>query len=812
MDPDAKEPIINQCPDCSRAIDVTAHGPFSKVVCPLCGSSVRVRTMMGKYEIVGVLGAGGMSQVFRAIDVHLQREVALKILHQSLTSDSALTAMFEREAKLTASILHPNVVKVYTVGQDQGYFFIAMELVDATSLEEMIATRGAIPESEVLRVAHDVTNGLRAAREEGLIHRDIKPGNMLVTEEGVSKLVDFGLAVQQGGEDLSEDLWATPFYVPPEKLDGKTDTYLGDIYSLGATLYHALAGRPPFEANTSSLDELKVIKQAPVSLRADAPGTTKPTLKLIESMMAYKPQDRPQDYNEILERIEEIEKTQFGIRRSDAIHPTRVKWIVVGTFSALTAVVAGIYIQLQKQPQATGDGPLGIGSGERVIGASDDANARHFLEGRELLAQGKFRRAEEIFDGLANETGLAPTTRMWTNYFHGLVRLFLGKEEEARRSFGMIEAVSAGEGTADPILLEISRRLSQPLPLLPEDAKFPSTGPGAAGTLAAGLKNWQQGQFDSGAELLRSFLESDTHVGYEWLAALKEEAKSFLHDHEAVKSAPNPSRKGGADLADQKEQLETVLAAAKTEGAFPALVQSRIDRIDAIKTLVADEEWQQLEAVAGDDDADMGATVSSGPDGGPTAAEQAERDKLREILPSLSQYGETLLFSGAIARLQAETFETPRGISWRDDLVEGYMKAGDFVPMLAEKLDAGTYSGTVRRRVGVPLDAKITSADSSIFIVDLGFGPNEVETELFAPDWLVEAAVELLEAPDPGNLDQWQMVVFFSLATGQAVEADRIAGTLGGIDPGFDRLWSNLQALRGNAAAPDSAGVVDGPN
>ena len=170
---------------------------------------------MGQYQITGMLGEGGMSQVFKSFDMHLGREVALKVLHQSLSRDSALTAMFEREAKLTASILHPNVVKVFTVGNEDGYFFIAMELVDATSLEQVIASTGALPEKEVLHVAHDVVAGLKAAYHEGLIHRDIKPGNMLVTGEGTSKLVDFGLAVQQGGDDESDDVWATPYYVPP---------------------------------------------------------------------------------------------------------------------------------------------------------------------------------------------------------------------------------------------------------------------------------------------------------------------------------------------------------------------------------------------------------------------------------------------------------------------------------------------------------------------------------------------------------------------------------------------------------------------
>ncbi|MEM9018274.1 MAG: serine/threonine-protein kinase, partial [Verrucomicrobiota bacterium] len=264
------EEVLNQCPDCSQTVNVSHLPPYSKIQCPHCGSSVRIRTMMGQYQITGVLGEGGMSQVFKAVDTHLQREVALKILHQALTQDKALTAMFEREAKLTASILHPNVVKVYTVGKEQGYFFIAMELVNAISLDQLIYNKGALSESEVLSIAHDVTSGLRAAHDQSLIHRDIKPGNMLVTEDGTAKLVDFGLAVQQGREDESEDLWATPFYVPPEKLEGEADTYLGDIYSLGATLFHALAGKPPFDANTSSLEELREIKKADLDLKGEA--------------------------------------------------------------------------------------------------------------------------------------------------------------------------------------------------------------------------------------------------------------------------------------------------------------------------------------------------------------------------------------------------------------------------------------------------------------------------------------------------------------------------------------------------------------
>lgn len=802
-------PIINQCPDCSQSIEVTALTPYSKIVCPACGSSVRVRTIMGKYQITGELGAGGMSQVFRALDMHLQREVALKILHQSLSRDSALTAMFEREAKLTASILHPNVVKVYTVGQDQGYFFIAMELVDATSLEGIIAKEGALDETKVLQIAHDVTKGLKAAHEEDLIHRDIKPGNMLVTPDGTSKLVDFGLAVQQGGEDESEDLWATPFYVPPEKLDGEMDTSLGDIYSLGATLYHALAGKPPFEANTSSLDELKIIKKEQVDLKSEAPETSKATLKLIESMMAYSAQDRPRSYDEILHQIEDIERKQFGIRRKRGSRKDGKGFtiMVVGIFSALTAVVTGIYIQLKNDEPVQQPGDLGIGTGERVISAGDNSNTERFLEGRSLIAAGKFSKAESIFEELVKETSPAPTTRMWTHYFGGLSKLFLGKEKEARDLFGSIQAVAPGEDEvdgADPatsVLLELSELMVQPLPVVEERAGFNTDSIGLAGLLAVGLKNWQSGHFESGIRLLEKFAEGTPPAGFEWLGDLQRQIPRFFADWEALKEAPNPSRANAGAMNTQREALQSVLDTAKTKGAFPKLISNRISRIEQIQFKIAQEKAEaeeRAELVAMTKAETNVADKNYGPSLETLSpVELEEQILIQEMLSALSDVSETLLFSGAKAKIQAYEATTPAGEAWRDDLVYGFEKADLFLENLAANLNAASYEGIVRRREGVPLDAKITRADPSVFIVDLGFGPNEVEVGAFALDWLLEVALETFPEPSAASIGEWESLVFFAIATGQTAEAMKLAERITSIDADFDARWERLMVLRG---------------
>ncbi|MEM6280433.1 MAG: serine/threonine-protein kinase, partial [Verrucomicrobiota bacterium] len=552
--------VINDCPACSIAIDVSALPPFAEIQCPHCHATVRMRRTMGQYFITGLLGEGGMSQVFQATDVHLQREVALKILHQNLSLDQSLTSMFEREAKLTASILHPNVVKVYTVGRDQGYFFIAMEVIDARSVEQLIADKGCLAERDVLRIAHDVTSGLKAAFEEGLIHRDIKPGNMLVMEDGTTKLVDFGLAVQQDGEDESEELWATPFYVPPEKLDGEPDTHLGDIYSLGATLYHAVAGKPPFEANTSSMDELKEIKKQTLHLKGEAPSLSKATLKLIESMMSYRPEDRIPSYDELLVAIEEIESKQYGAtsRERSAAKSSQSSKLLWSGGAALALIVATLFFVIGSREPDSEDGP-GISVDERVISKGDNSNTDKFLEGRDWIIAGNFRKAEPIFDELSGETAMASATRMWSLYFQGLSRLFLGRELEARESFGYIAAVPDAEGAEmDQIrdfMSRAARAFSEPLPIIDAEEDFAGSNLAALGLLTAGVKNWQQGEFESAIRLFEAYENVEVPADFAWVSELRSPVADFFEDWKILQTLPNPSRKSLAELGANRRAL-----------------------------------------------------------------------------------------------------------------------------------------------------------------------------------------------------------------------------------------------------------------
>jgi hypothetical protein len=801
-------PLLMHCPECGKALDVSGLAPYTKIECPHCAAVIRVRTTMGQYEIVGPLGEGGMSQVFRALDRNLGREVALKILHQSLSRDESLIAMFEREAKLTASIVHPNVVKVYTVGRDHGYFFIAMELLQAISLEQLIASKGALSEAEVLGVALDVARGLNAAYGEQLIHRDIKPGNMLVTGEGTTMLVDFGLALQQGGEDVSEDLWATPFYVPPEKLDGLPDTFLGDIYSLGATLYHALAGKPPFDANTSSMDELKAIKKNTVDLKSAAPGLSRPTIRLVEKMMAYLPADRVATYDELISQIEEVRRRQFGIEEAGRGRSRKKRFgaVLVGGGVLLIAAVAAIVMAIRGQETEV-EGDLTLGGGERVISVGDQTISGIFQTAREQFAAGRFLEAEENFVRLVGDQSVPASTRIWSHFFRGTIQLFKGEEALARESFDYVIHLNpepeAGNVEAINFLQRAALLLADPLPVLADEAKFSPESIEALGLLAAGLKNWQAGQFPSGADFLQRFSSAKVPSDLPWLALLQGTPKPFLEDWALLQSLPNPTA-AATDLSAQSTALKKAAETIQTRGAAPRLVNHRLQRIDEIgelakKAAAPEPEDAPAVAVLSDPNANPAMTTTTSAasrKGAPASAELAEIERLKAVLATLKSYADTLLFPGAALQLQKETFATTEVASIRDELVRGCEQAAKYPSRLAEGFSLKPYEGVIRRRTGKPLDAAVTKATAETLVIDLGFGPNEVDLGDFAPDWLVEAGLQALPPVTASTAGDWESLVYFGFFTGQAPLVAAKADELAAADPEFAKRWALVQRLR----------------
>ncbi len=249
MEVPGKVPESINCHACGAVIDLAGKVGFTHVDCPRCDAVSVVPVKCGNFLLLNMLGVGGMGTVYKAIDLHLNRYLALKILRPKLAASTEFIERFTREARSAAAVNHPNVAQVYSFGELDSQYYLSMELLERGSLDDRITREGKLTEKEVLEIGSSIASGLRAAQQRGLLHRDIKPGNILFTQEGVPKIVDFGLA--RGPADTAagdEQIWGTPYYIAPEKLRGQADDFRSDMYSLGATLFHALAGRPPFDA------------------------------------------------------------------------------------------------------------------------------------------------------------------------------------------------------------------------------------------------------------------------------------------------------------------------------------------------------------------------------------------------------------------------------------------------------------------------------------------------------------------------------------------------------------------------------------
>ena len=296
--------VMEDCPSCQSTINMTGIPPCTDVCCPECGHSFKARAIFNHFRVLSLLGQGGMGTVYSAVDINLDRPVALKALKISLQDNPVECENLAKEARATALINHPHVVKVFDFGQAQGQFYLAMELISGGSLDDLIQESQSLSEVMVLKIGIQIAQGLDAALAKGLIHRDIKPGNILCSDAETFKLVDFGLATAMNDSPVScDEIWGTPYYIAPEKLDEKPEDFRSDIYSLGGTLFHALAGRPPYDAKSPSLVALKQLKSRPVSLQSFAPSVSNETAYVINRMMAKLPGKRYVSYPELIEHL-----------------------------------------------------------------------------------------------------------------------------------------------------------------------------------------------------------------------------------------------------------------------------------------------------------------------------------------------------------------------------------------------------------------------------------------------------------------------------------------------------------------------------
>jgi serine/threonine protein kinase len=275
--------------------------PLHTTPCTRCGREVMMPLRLRQFELRAAVGSGGMGTVYAAYDVWLQREIAVKLMRAELAADPQAVEQFAREARACAAINHTNIIHIYTFDQHEGYCYIAMELADQGSLDDRIEHEKRVSELDVLDVGIKVAGGLATALKHNLLHRDIKPGNILFNSEGEPKLVDFGLAVLADNDaNFDTEILGTPYYIAPERVMRQKEDFRADMYSLGGTLYHAITGHVPFEAPSPQEVVMGHVETPLTPPNQVVPEITEATSEALARAMAKNPDDRFGSYDEFI--------------------------------------------------------------------------------------------------------------------------------------------------------------------------------------------------------------------------------------------------------------------------------------------------------------------------------------------------------------------------------------------------------------------------------------------------------------------------------------------------------------------------------
>jgi serine/threonine-protein kinase len=322
-----------------------------------------------QYEVFALIGAGGMGSVYRARDRLLGREVALKVLSspsepgsvaslwQLASSDAPDRACagdfveverFRREARLTAQLSHPNIARVYGTGRWTDRPYIAMEYIDGPNLQELVRRRGAIRIEDAWRYIIQAAEALREADRLGIIHRDIKPPNLMLTRQGTIKVTDFGISRRvQADVSLTRTgtLIGTPMFMSPEQASGRELDRRSDIYSLGMTLYYLLSGRPPFEGGNPMELVARQLTEAPPALEGQVPGLTEERARILNRMMAKDKADRYPDYDTLLADLhaESPAEVEFA-GPADRIIAELINWGILAVTSTVILMITAVYL------------------------------------------------------------------------------------------------------------------------------------------------------------------------------------------------------------------------------------------------------------------------------------------------------------------------------------------------------------------------------------------------------------------------------------------------------------------------------------
>ena len=245
-----------------------------------------------RYEIIDRVGSGGMADVYKARDQRLNRFVAIKILKPEYSNDAKFVSKFRGEAQSVAGLSHPNVVNVYDVGEDDDLYYIVMELVEGITLKRFIEKKGRLDVKEAIGIGVQIAQGMQAAHDNSIIHRDIKPQNIIISKEGKVKVTDFGIAKAATSNTITSNAMGSVHYISPEQARGGYSDEKSDIYSLGVTMYEMLSGKVPFEGDSTVTVALAHIQEEATPLDKIDPEIPHSLSKIVMKCMQKKPDMR----------------------------------------------------------------------------------------------------------------------------------------------------------------------------------------------------------------------------------------------------------------------------------------------------------------------------------------------------------------------------------------------------------------------------------------------------------------------------------------------------------------------------------------
>jgi serine/threonine protein kinase len=430
------------CPNCSSELDVSEFEVFEEISCPSCGEKFQVPGRLGDFILIEELGRGAMGCVYLAMDESLNRLVALKVLRKEYGEDPKMLETVQREAQAMATLNHRNIVQVYSFGRVKEQPYFVMELLQGERLDEMMADGGIIAEIRALEIALDVANGLDAANQAGLTHGDIKPANILMNDHGVAKVVDFGLAkFMEPGAEI--EVWGTPYYIAPEKARKKGEDSRSDQYSLGGTIFHSLAGKPPFDGPNPTKVVVAALKEDTPVLKDHNPDVTDKTSAVLLRMMDKNPNRRYPTYASLLadltlaltgaraaeeERL--LEEKLLKEKQNKKLNP--LIWIVM---LVMLVVTGGIGMVVWQQVRSSTVQQIVYPGPQRELHEPfSRAEIRNIQQAVSALSDNNFTEALERLSVVQNLIPENHSALSWFHFMEAGMYFYAQHPEEARES------------------------------------------------------------------------------------------------------------------------------------------------------------------------------------------------------------------------------------------------------------------------------------------------------------------------------------------------------------------------------------------